>query len=126
MEEQEILTQQQLTLAKFNELRNKGYHVSATFSSIADRGTIRIFDEDDLMKIKKDINANEINKSTYTDKSGMYAKAEVDGQEFVIFPKVLAFPSCRIEERTVTIPASPEHTEVRKFVVCGKDEKETV
>jgi hypothetical protein len=64
----------------FNELLEKGYHASLDISWFQPDGNIRIHDcSKPLTQVKKDLSVNEITKSTFYDKSGMYASAENEG-----------------------------------------------
>ena len=78
-------------------------------------------DTDALPKIKALLNLPKINKLTYTDKSAMYAKAEVNKIEMTIWPRGDVFQGCRLEKEEIDVPEEtiPAHKKIVNKVICG-------
>ena len=117
----------------FELLVEKGYHAQIEFHWFKPEGELKIHSfEGHLSTLKTIIGCSEITKTTWEDKSGMYAKATLDGNvDVMIFPKDCAFEGCRIVDEVVEVPDTfvpehvvPAHKVVRKVVQCGKQKEE--
>ena len=111
-------------LHNLEKLITSGYNASLRIDKYG--ATIQMFiEEDGLPEVKKVLGVKNITKSTYDDKSGMYAKAYIKNVEVTLWPKGGAFQGCHIVEEEVDVPEElvPAHKAKVRKVVCG-DSKE--
>ena len=107
-------------LYTLEKLIASGYNASLRIDKYG--ATIQMtIEKDELSGVKEVLGLKSITKSTFNDRSGMYAKVHIRNVEITIWPRGDVFQGCRIEEEEVDVPEElvPAHkTKVRK-VVCG-------
>lgn len=116
-----IFKEHQKNLELFYKLVEKPYiDVNLT---IYDWGAMLHITTSDLVRLKKDFNiTKEIRKTISEDKRLQWANTYIEGQYVAINPKDGHFKGCRIEEKTIQVPAKPAHEKVVKIIVCGKEQ----
>lgn len=102
-------------------LANKGYRAMVSVHNCSSAIDLSVFGVKSLREIKKVLGCRKLEKRNMAN-GGQYASGELGNLDFTVYADDF-FNGCHIEieEKEVTIPATPEHTEIVKThkVVCG-------
>ena len=112
-------------LHNLEKLITSGYNASLRIDKYG--ATIQMtIDKDELAGVKEVLGVKSITKSTFNDKSGMYAKAQIKNVEVTIWPRGDVFQGCRIEEEEIEVPEElvPAHKAKVRKVVCSDSKEE--
>ena len=105
----------------------KSLHVDFILSKDSSTKEINItarmsfFDVKDIIKLQKILGVSKIEKRVSYDKSFMSGVTRIEDVGVWIYPKNDVFNGCRLVEKEVIIPATPEHVAKLMVVECGSD-----